>query len=141
MRPLTKEEGIEILDRWVENEISKYRSWWERRRRIVVHLTRILEPYEKSANHPLPERIEQNSFTIDKTGIQTLLSKIDWSEVCVCGIAVEDLGFDQFENKRLDYFLLIVLHSKEVKRFTLHDFDKYKGLLGHFIELYRLQER
>jgi hypothetical protein len=141
MRPLTKEEGIVLLDQWADNEINRSQGLWQKRRHIVVHLTRILEPYEKSANYPLPEYIEQRTFKMNQTGIQTLNGKIDWSDVCVCGIAVEELGINRFEEPEFNYRLLVVLHTMVIKQFTVYHFEQYKGLLGHFIELYRLNER
>lgn len=137
---MTVEEGQQRLIQAVEKKINDSGLWGFFQRKIDISLTRILEPYEKSANLPLPEEICSSSLLIDQNGITYNGEDfLDWKEICATAIQTEQLYknyTDEFYPRR---HLLLILHSGKIVSFELGDISPLKGLLGHFIELYKLE--
>ncbi len=137
---MTIKEGVEILYDKVDFQRRK-NSWWIfNKRNIDLSITRILEPYEKKANFPLPEKIRLNDICIDKNGIKYKDDQIDWSEICVTGISTEK-SKNSYEKFNYLEKLLICFHDGQTLEFDLGDTSKYRNLLGHFIELYKINHQ
>lgn len=135
---MTKKEGIKLLFNRVDNEIQKSGWWIFNKRNIELVITRILEPYEKKANLPLPEKLSIYDMTIDKQGILHHKELRKWSEICVTGIKTEKEYDGRHEVYIYTRHLLICMNNGDVFQYTLGDISKFKGLLGHFIEQYKI---
>jgi hypothetical protein len=135
---MTFDEGRKQLFDFVEDEIKRSGFWIFNKRKIDLTITRILQPYERTANFPLPEKISEPEFVLDKNGITSENLFIRWSEVCASGVLNEDLNNDGdvriFKNS-----FVVILYSEEIMVFEIKDLPKYKGNLGHYVELYKVQ--
>lgn len=143
---MDKREGEKLLFEKINNQIKESGWWIFNKRNIELTITRILEPYEKKANLPLPEKLQIDYLYINKDGIGNHTNLIKWSEICATGISKEfneeRNGEDNFlESNGEDYFYISKLHvclnNKRILEFELGDISQLKGLLGHFIELYK----
>jgi hypothetical protein len=136
---MTLEEGIKILVNIVDLEIKNSGWWIFNKRNLELGITKILEPYEKSANLPLPEKLYVYNMTIDKYGISCHEDLIEWSEICATGIKTETISDGNSETYIYKKHLLICLHNRSVLQYYLGDISSLKGLLGHFIEQYKFE--
>jgi hypothetical protein len=137
---MTKEEGKIKLFKIVEEEIKN--SGWLifNKRNIELAITRILEPYEKKANLPLPEKLKVCGITIDKQGITFEKGLTEWKEICATGIKTEITYDGNSEENIYEKHLMIIFQSgKAIQYPLLCDITNLHGLLGHFIELYKCE--
>jgi hypothetical protein len=136
---MTEEEGKDRLVYFVEKKIRDSSWFIFSGRDLKITLTRILEPYEKSANLPLPEKLTLGEIELDKSGILYRREDLlDWKDVCASGIMSEYIsnGWPERGGYHKEY-LLVILHSGDIIPFYIGDISHLKGLLGHFIELYK----
>jgi hypothetical protein len=133
-------EGKQLLINRVEYEIGKSGWWIFNKRNIELSITRILKPYEKTANLPLPDKLNVQSLIIDKQGVWCQGDMILWTEICATGIKTETIYDRTAEMNIYLNHLLVCLNNGTLMQFSLGDISHLKGLLGHFIELYKLQE-
>ncbi len=141
---MTLEEGQNRLVHFVEEKIRRSGWFIFFKSDIKLSLTRILEPYEKSANLPLPEKLNLFEVEIDKHGILYNREEfLDWKDVCASGIMSEYISNGWMERGGGYYkkYLLVILHSGDIIPFSLGDISRLKGLLGHFIELYKTKNQ
>lgn len=133
---MTKQQGIDLLFTRVQNEIDRSGWWIFDKKRIKLVINRILEPYEKSANFPLPESIVIDDIRIDAHGITFGRTSLTWAEICASGIKTYEIpaGEDYIVQKSL----LLCLHNGKIHELYIEDFNRFKGLLGHHIEEYKL---
>lgn len=138
---MTWEEGIKALYSYCEAETKSNR--WEifRRKIITFEANRILQAWEKEANLPLPDHIASEFVRIDKHGIIKGYDKYEWVDVCASGLKKELLPIEDDEALKYDYYLLICLHTHDIIELYLGAIDQYYGLLGHYIEQYRLHSK
>lgn len=138
---MTVAEGQNRLVQFVEKKIRDSGLWGFFQRKIDISLTRILEPWEKSANLPLPGEIRLSYLLIDQNGITCNGEDfIPWKEICATAIQTEQLS-KNYSGENYRKHLLIVLHSGKIISFELGDIAHLKGLLGHFIELYKSENK
>jgi hypothetical protein len=78
---MTLQEGRKRLFEHVENEVKKSGFWIFNKRVIELTITRILQPYERTANFPLPDKIEETDFIIDKNSIILGKEKVYFSQI------------------------------------------------------------
>ena len=133
---MTLQEGKDILFNRIDTQIQKSGWWIFNKKDITLSITRILEPYEKVANFPLPAFVRLDEVRIDIRGIASYGDRIAWSEISASGITKETVhrGDQLFYRRNL----LLCLHTGDIVTFPIADFDRFKGLLGHFIEQYKL---
>lgn len=139
---MTEEAGKDRLVQFVQRKIQKSGWFIFFKRDLKLTLTRILEPYEKSANLPLPEKLYLGEIELDKHGILYRREDLlDWKEVCATGILIEHIPkkWMEYEGQYKEY-LLVILHSGDIISFFIGDTAHLKGLLGHFVELYKTQK-
>lgn len=135
---MTQEEGQNRLVHFVEEKIRRSGWFIFFKSDLKLSLTRILEPYEKSANLPLPEKLNLFEVEIDKHGILYNREEfLDWKDVCASGIMSEYIPRSTEALGHYKEYLLVISHSGDIIPFSLGDISHLKGLLGHFIELYK----
>lgn len=133
---MTLEEGRKRLFEHVENEVQESGFWYFNKKDIKLTITRILQPYERTANFPLPDKIEETDFIIDKEGITSNKNCYTWDEICVSGIKTEEI--EKYRNDSIYINQLVcILHSGKILEFPIDKIEKYKGNLGHYIQLYK----
>jgi len=100
----------------------------------------LLEDYEKTANFQLPEILKIGTLKIDKNAVGVGDSCIEWKNICATGIMTRIIPSrsDHVPDVH-DHYLLLCLTTGEVIQFFLQDIERLHGLLGHFIEQYKLQ--
>jgi hypothetical protein len=136
---MTLEEGQYRLIQFVEKEIAQSGLWIFFKRDIEVSLTRILDPFEKTSNLPLPEKIRISVLEFDKRGINCNEEDfLEWEKICATAIKSERLRHN-YSGEAYRKHLLLILHSGQIIQFLLGDISHLKGLLGHYIELYKLE--
>lgn len=133
---MTFEEGKKRLFEHIENEVKESGCWIFNKREIELTITRILQPYERTANFPLPDKIEENDFIIDKAGITTNKTCYTWYTICASGIKTEEIKKYRNDSVYINH-LVCILHSEKILEFPIEKLEKYKGNLGHYIELYK----
>jgi hypothetical protein len=133
---MTLQEGRKRLFEYVENEVKKSGCWIFNKRKIELTITRILQPYERTANFPLPDKIEETDFIIDKEGITSNEICYTWETICATGIKTETIYKDENLTLYINH-LVCILHSEKIQEFQIDKLEKYKGNLGHYIELYK----
>lgn len=94
---------------------------------------------KKKANLPLPEKLNFYSICINKKGINKYSDLIQWSEICATGISIESILDKYGEDYRYINHLLVCLNNGKIIEFELGDISSLKGLLGHFIEEYKIE--
>ena len=133
---MTFSEGKTRLFEHVENEVKKSGFWIFNKREIELTITRILQPYERTANFPLPDKIEETDFIIDKEGITSNEICYKWETICATGIKAEVINKNTKYSFKRNH-LIIILQSEKILEFQIEKLEKYKGNLGHYIELYK----
>lgn len=136
---MTAAEGKDRLVEFVQKKVDRSGFFIFFKRDITLTLTRILEPYEKTANLPLPQKIQLVDIELDQHGILYHREEfIDWNEVCATGIMSEYVRNKSWEPENsYNRHLLVILHSGDIIPFEIGDIAHFKGLLGHFVELYK----
>jgi hypothetical protein len=133
---MTFEEGRKRLFEHVENEVKESGFWIFNKKEIELTITRILQPYERTANFPLPDKIEENDFIIDIAGITSNKTCYTWDTICASGIKTETIHKDENLTLYINH-LVCILHSEKILEFPIEKLEKYKWNLGHYIELYK----
>ena len=136
---MTFEEGKNRMFELIEAEIKSRTRWFFGGPTIELSITRILEPYEKTANFPLPETISIDDMLFDKNGITMHTELLSWKDICASGIRTEEIFDGNADEMKYIKKLVLILHSGEIFQYNLVDISKFKGLLGHFIEQYKLE--
>lgn len=133
---MTTQQGTDLLFNRIRKEISDSGWWGFGKKETQLVINRILEPHEKSANFPLPESIVMTDIRIDAQGIAFGRTSLTWDEICVSGIKTYYIpsGEDHIQEKSL----LLCLHTGKIHELYIDDFKRFKGLVGHHIEQYRL---
>lgn len=137
---MTEEEGKDRLIQFVENKVKN--SGWLIffKRDLQISFPRILEPYEKSANLSLPEKLILAEIEIDPHGILYRRQElIEWKAICATGILSERISKNGTEDD-FKRHLLVILHSGDIVPFYIGNISRFKGLFGHFVELYKTQK-
>ena len=134
---MTKAQGRERLIQYCDNEIAKSGFWIFDKRTLYLDITRFLKPHEKSANFPLPKSLSLSYCKIDKNGIHVDEYTVEWDKICAAGIKKEQL-MDNGENTYYEYHLMICLYTGKIRHISIGSNDLYRGLLGHYIEQYRI---
>lgn len=136
---LIYQQAIELLFQFVEDERKNSGSWIFSKKNLELTITRYLEPYEKSANYPLPKSIIFTRIQLDKLGITNNNTGFltEWSAIAATGIKTERIDLDDIP--RYDRYLLVCLKDGKIRQYELGNIDHFRGLLGHNIELYKLE--
>lgn len=137
---MDKKEIKRILLNYCDRQISDRYYPFIGNLRITYSDTRILEPWEMDANLPLPEKIcfPENSchFQISREGVKRKNSVLKWSSVLMTAIATYNYGDDSCNN---EIYVLIYTEDFVIIKEQISVGDRFYGLLGHFIELYKKQ--
>jgi hypothetical protein len=136
---LTYQQAIEHLFQFVEDERKNSDSWMSSKKKLELVITRYLEPYEKSANYPLPPRIIFPRMQLDKSGITNNNTGFltEWSAIAATGMKAERIDID--EAPSYDHYLTVCLTDGKIRQYELGNIDHFRGLLGHYIEQYKLE--
>jgi len=134
---MTKAQGRERLIEYCDTEIARSGSWIFDKRTLYLDITRFLHPYEKSANFPLPKSLSIGTCRIDKNGIHANDSTLEWDKISAAGIKKEQFT-DDGEHYYYEYHLMICLYTGKIRHISIVSNDLYRGLLGHYIEQYRI---
>ncbi len=134
---MTKTQGRERLIHYCDNEIAKSGFWIFDKRKLYLDITRFLKSHEKSANLPLPKLLSLSYCKIDKNGIHVDDFTVEWDKICATGIKKEELK-GKGENPYYVHHLMVCLYTGKISRISIGSNDLHRGLLGHFIEQYKI---
>jgi hypothetical protein len=109
------------------------------KRNIAFERTRLFEPHERTANLPLPDKIEIRNINLDPNGIKVGPILYSWSAICATGLKAETFPDNTpFEGSNYyDNFLLLCLNDGKIIEIELGSIKQFYGQLGHFIEQYK----
>ena len=134
---MTHNEARQKLIDHCDEEIRKSGFWIFNRKELHFDTCRILEPYEKEANLPLPEKLTVRGIHIDRTGIDYGDGKpLAWDKIAAAGIKSEPL-YQEHQLTEYIRHLLLCLHTGEIIVIAIGNIDHLKGLFGHFIASYK----
>lgn len=138
---MTREEGVKRLLKYCDVQMRKTGWFIFKNPNLKYKTTRLLEDYEKTANLPLPEKLKIGSVKIDSKGVGSGDSyEFEWKDICVTGIMTRIIpSKSDYPSEDHEYYLLLCLMNGEIIEFFLQDIDHLHGLLGHFVEQYKLQ--
>ncbi len=139
---MTEKEGKDRLVYYIYKRTRNSGWFIFSKRRYELTFTRILEPHEKSANLPLPNKLHLQEIDIDETGILYRKEEfLNWEAICVTGTMSEYIPNGWMERGgEYKQYLLVILHSGDIIPFMLGDISHLKGLLGHFVEWYKTKK-
>lgn len=139
---MTKEQILDKLLTYCDNEICSFNKsrLFSYRKSIHLAQTKIMEPWEKSANLPLPDKIcfpkESCIFKIDKKGVHLNHKLVKWSDIEVTAITVHQIDGGRRESYTQNYFMAYTKKGDIINQ-EIGDIHEYSNLCGHFIELYK----
>lgn len=138
---MTEKEAILKLIRYRNRKIKESGWWIFNKRKIAIKKTKLLQPYERDVNLPLPESLVIEKALFDKTGITTNSEFYPWKEILVTAILTEFISYydHKVHNDQLkpDETLLIYLTNNTIIEVHLGDTRHLFDQLGHFIEQYK----
>lgn len=134
---MDEKEARHKLLKYCDREIDSSGWWIFGKKKLIIEYTRLLEPWQKTANIPLPDQISFANFDLNAGGIDLGSSKFNWDEIAATAFKIEMLD-GHADNKPIELrHLLVCTHEGEIFDYSLGITDYYKGQLGHFIETYK----
>jgi hypothetical protein len=138
---MTEDEAIKKLIQFRDEKIKQSGWWVFNRKQISFARTKLLKPYEKDANLPLPESLLIGKAILDKKGITIDKKLYLWKEILATGITTEYIHYYDHKihenNYKPDEYLLIYLFVGNIIEVHLGDTRHLYGQLGHFIEQFK----
>lgn len=136
---MTETEAIKKMKQVCSEEIKKTGFLIFFKSDIRFDQTRLLEPWEKTANLWLPEeiRFDEEGVVIDSNGVIGGIHNIKWNEIIATGIKTKIIPREGHDLRL--HSLLVATVNAEIIELKIGKIDQYHGLLGHFIEEYKLE--
>lgn len=98
-----------------------------------------MEPYEKEANLPFRDELSFPHFIMNKKGLDFGDVLFKRNEIFGVAIKEETIYNSSSETRRYIRDLVFCTEDGKIHEYTLGDTSYLKNLLGHFIELYKLE--
>ena len=138
---MTVEEARQKIIAYCDNEIKNSGFLGFDKNKLELEFTRILEPYMKEANLPLPDSLsftnDLNEIVINSAGVKTSQILYAWLDIYMTAIKIHDIS--KHEQKReYNSYLIMCLTNGNIIELELGNLEKYCGLVGHFIEQFKL---
>jgi hypothetical protein len=138
---MTENEAIDKLIHFRDEKIKQSGWWIFNRKKIGFARTKLLKPYEKDANLPLPASLLFGNAKLDRIGVTIEKKQYFWNEILATGITTEYISYYDHKiydnNYKPDEYLLIYLVVGNIIEVHLGDTRNLYGQLGNFIEQYK----
>lgn len=132
---MTEKEGLTLLRQYVNAEQGRGGWWIFNDKNLSFTKTRLLKPYEREANLPLPASLQLEKVIFDHSGATIHSIPYQWKDMVATGIKTDPVIV--IRKYRYDEYFLCCLQTGEVIEVFLGDITHLYGQLGHFIEQYK----